>query len=35
MLADAGFAEARCVGTGAYRTSGHTLATFYTALKSN
>jgi SAM-dependent methyltransferase len=33
ILEEAGFLEARCVGTGAYRTSGHTQATFYTARK--
>jgi hypothetical protein len=31
MLADAGFTDARCVGTGEYRTSGQAQATFYTA----
>jgi hypothetical protein len=33
MLQEAGFIEARCAGTGEYRTSGHTQATFYTARK--
>jgi hypothetical protein len=34
MLEEAGFTDARCVGTGGYRTSGHTQATFYVARKS-
>jgi hypothetical protein len=33
MLDEAGFLEARCAGTGAYRTSAFTQATFYTARK--
>ncbi len=33
MLEEAGFTDARYVGTGQYRTSGHTQATFYTATK--
>ena len=33
MLEGAGFTEARLVGTGEYRTSGHTQATYYTARK--
>jgi hypothetical protein len=33
MLEEAGFADAQCAGTGAYRTSVHTQATFYTARK--
>jgi hypothetical protein len=33
MLDEAGFMGARCVGAGAYRTSGHTQAAFYTARK--
>jgi hypothetical protein len=33
MLEDAGFIGCRLVGTGAYRTSSHTQATFYTARK--
>jgi len=33
MLEEAGFTDACCVGTGEYRTSGHTQATFYTARK--
>jgi hypothetical protein len=33
MLEDAGFTDARLAGTGQYRTSGHTQATFYTARK--
>ena len=34
ILEEAGFSEVRCAGTGTYRTSGHTQATFYTARKS-
>jgi len=34
MLEAAGFAEVRCVGTGEYRTSAYTQATFYTARKA-
>jgi hypothetical protein len=33
MLEEAAFTEARLVGTGEYRTSGHTQATYYTARK--
>jgi hypothetical protein len=33
MLEEAGFTEARLVGTGEYRTSDHTQATYYTARK--
>jgi hypothetical protein len=33
MLEAAGFVEARCAGTGSYRTSAYTQATFYTARK--
>ncbi len=33
MLEDAGFMDARHAGTGEYRTSGHTQATFYIARK--
>jgi len=33
MLEEAGFIEVRCRGTGIYRTSVYTLATFYTARK--
>jgi len=33
MLEGAGFIEVRCAGTGVYRTSAYTLATFYTARK--
>jgi len=33
MLEEAGFTETRLVGTGEYRTSGHTQATYYTARK--
>lgn len=33
MLEEAGFTGARCVGTGDYRTSAYTQATFYTADK--
>ena len=34
MLEGAGFIEGRCAGTGEYRTSPYTQATFYTARKS-
>jgi hypothetical protein len=34
MLDEAGFLDARCVGTGTYRTSAYTQATFYTARKA-
>ena len=34
MLAEAGFMEVRCAGTGAYRTSAYTQATFYIARKA-
>jgi len=34
MLEDVGFIDARCVGTGEYRTSAHTQATFYIARKA-
>jgi len=33
MLEGAGFSDIRCAGTGKYRTSAHTQATFYTARK--
>jgi len=33
MLEEAGFLEACCAGTGTYRTSAFTQATFYTARK--
>jgi hypothetical protein len=33
MLEEAGFTEGRCAGTGEYRTSAYTQATFYTARK--
>jgi hypothetical protein len=33
MLEEAGFTEVHLVGTGEYRTSAHTQATFYTARK--
>jgi hypothetical protein len=33
MLEAAGWADARCVGTGDYRTSEYTRATFYSARK--
>ena len=33
ILEDAGFADARCAGTGEYRTSPYTRAAFYTARK--
>jgi hypothetical protein len=33
MLEEAGFLDARYVGAGSYRTSGHTQATFYVARK--
>jgi hypothetical protein len=33
MLDEAGFLDARCVGTGTYRTSAYTQAAFYTARK--
>jgi len=33
MLEAAGFTDCRCVGTGEYRTSAYTQATFYTARK--
>ncbi len=33
MLEETGFTDARCVGTGEYRTSAYTQATFYTARK--
>jgi len=33
MLEEAGFLNAGCAGTGAYRTSAFTQATFYTAQK--
>lgn len=35
MLEDAGFLDPCCVGTGDYRTSTYTQATFYTAQKPN
>jgi hypothetical protein len=34
MCEAAGFVEARCVGTGDYRTSAFTQATFYVAGKA-
>jgi len=33
MLEEAGLTEARLAGTGEYRTSAHTQATFYVARK--
>jgi hypothetical protein len=33
MLEGGGFIEGRCAGTGEYRTSPYTQATFYTARK--
>jgi hypothetical protein len=33
MLENAGFTDVRLVGTGEYRTSAHTQATYYTARK--
>jgi hypothetical protein len=33
MLEEAGFEDPCFVGTGEYRTSGHTQATYYTACK--
>jgi hypothetical protein len=33
MLEEAGFIDVRLVGTGEYRTSGHTQAKFYAARK--
>ncbi len=33
MLEEAGFTDVRCLGTGDYRTSAYTQATFYTARK--
>jgi hypothetical protein len=34
MLVDAGFTDCRLAGTGGYRTSRHTQATFYIARKA-